>query len=69
MIAYILAAVGGYLIGDSMKDSQKFAEGGTFRDEVVEVEYYDDKEEKKSIILNTNGIMKAILYKQYTILK
>jgi hypothetical protein len=64
MIPYILAAVGGYLIGDSMKDSQKFAEGGTFWDEVVEVEaevkqmtgstilfeveveYYDDKEEK-----------------------
>jgi hypothetical protein len=28
MIPYILAVVGGYLIGDSMKDSQKFADGG-----------------------------------------
>jgi len=29
MIPYLLAAVGGYLIGDSMKEeSQTFAEGG-----------------------------------------
>ena len=28
MIPFILAAIGGYLIGDSMKDSQKFADGG-----------------------------------------
>jgi hypothetical protein len=28
MIPYLLAAVGGYLIGDSMKDSQTFADGG-----------------------------------------
>lgn len=32
MIPFILAAVGGYLIGDSMKDSQKFAEGGVMAD-------------------------------------
>jgi len=28
MIPYLLAAVGGYLLGDSMKDSQTFADGG-----------------------------------------
>jgi len=28
MIPYLLAAVGGYLIGDSMKDNQTFADGG-----------------------------------------
>ena len=28
MIPYLLAVVGGYLIGDSMKDSQTFADGG-----------------------------------------
>jgi hypothetical protein len=28
MIPFILAAIGGYLIGDSMKDSQTFADGG-----------------------------------------
>ena len=28
MIPYLLAAVGGYLIGDSMKGSEKFADGG-----------------------------------------
>jgi len=31
MIPFILAAVGGYLIGDSMKDSQTFADGGEVR--------------------------------------
>jgi hypothetical protein len=28
MIPFILAAVGGYFIGDSMKESEKFASGG-----------------------------------------
>jgi hypothetical protein len=28
MIPYLLAAVGGYLLGDSMKESQSFADGG-----------------------------------------
>jgi hypothetical protein len=28
MIPYLLAAVGGYLLGDSMKESEKFADGG-----------------------------------------
>lgn len=28
MIPYLLAAIGGYLLGDSMKDSEKFADGG-----------------------------------------
>ena len=28
MIPYLLAAVGGYLLGDSMKESQTFADGG-----------------------------------------
>ena len=28
MIPYLLAAVGGYLLGDSMKDRQTFADGG-----------------------------------------
>jgi len=32
MLPYLLAAVGGYLIGDSMKDSQKFADGGMMAD-------------------------------------
>ena len=32
MIPFILAAVGGYLIGDSMKDSEKFADGGMMAD-------------------------------------
>jgi len=32
MIPFILAAVGGYLIGDSMKDSQTFADGGMMAD-------------------------------------
>jgi len=32
MIPFILAAVGGYLIGDSMKDSEKFADGGMMTD-------------------------------------
>ena len=31
MIPFLLAAVGGYLIGDSMKDSDKFADGGEVR--------------------------------------
>ena len=31
MIPYLLAAVGGYLIGDSMKESQTFADGGKIR--------------------------------------
>jgi len=29
MIPYLLAAVGGYLLGDSMKESEKFADGGS----------------------------------------
>jgi hypothetical protein len=31
MIPYLLAAVGGYLLGDSMKDSQTFSDGGGVR--------------------------------------
>jgi hypothetical protein len=33
MIPYLLAVVGGYLLGDSMKDSQTFAEGGDIDDD------------------------------------
>jgi len=32
MIPYLLAAVGGYLLGDSMKDSEKFAKGGNIQE-------------------------------------
>jgi hypothetical protein len=38
MIPYILAAVGGYLLGDSMKESQTFADGGGI-DYLSEEEY------------------------------
>ena len=32
MIPYLLAAVGGYLIGDSMKESERFAKGGNIQE-------------------------------------
>ena len=40
MIPFILAAVGGYLIGDSMKDSQTFADGGITDNDAQNLIYY-----------------------------
>ena len=37
MIPYLLAVVGGYLIGDSMKDSEKFADGGEVNSKYISV--------------------------------
>jgi hypothetical protein len=45
MIPFILAAVGGYLIGDSIKDSQTFANGG-------EVRKFSKKGKWKYILIN-----------------
>jgi hypothetical protein len=46
MLPYILAAVGGYLIGDSMKGKQ-FAEGGSVRKELQSARAFPSYEEKK----------------------
>ena len=44
MIPFILAAVGGYLIGDSMKDSNTFAKGGliSVKGKKYKLEYFID---------------------------
>jgi hypothetical protein len=39
MIPYLLAAVGGYLLGDSMKDSQSFAKGGGIKSFMYKVHF------------------------------
>ena len=41
MIPYILAAIGGYLIGDSMKERKTFADGGITDDDESE-NYFDE---------------------------
>ena len=38
MIPYLLAAVGGYLLGNSMKESQSYAHGGILDNADIEVE-------------------------------
>jgi hypothetical protein len=43
MIPFLLAAVGGYLIGDSMKD-QSFADGGETEDDDMGVQFIDYKD-------------------------
>jgi hypothetical protein len=45
MIPFILAAVGGYLIGDSMKDSKKFANGGEIEYTVEYEVFVDDADD------------------------
>jgi hypothetical protein len=45
MIPFILAAVGGYLIGDSMKDSQTFANGGEVEYKVEYEVFIDDADD------------------------
>ena len=42
MIPFILAAVGGYLIGDSRKDKAVFADGGTIKPS-YDIEWKDDE--------------------------
>ena len=41
MIPFILAVVGGYLIGDSMKDSEKFDNGGSVDNEKYQIKKED----------------------------
>jgi hypothetical protein len=41
MIPFILTIIGGYLIGDSMKGGEKFADGGEI--EALPFDYYDPK--------------------------
>ena len=43
MIPYLLAVVGGYLLGDSMKESQLFADGGETEDMSIQFIDYKDK--------------------------
>jgi len=42
MIPFILAAVGGYLIGSSMNESMTMADGGTFKKKTNLRDVYDD---------------------------
>ena len=44
MLPYILAAVGGYLIGDSMKD-KLFADGGTINIELNRLDHWQTKKD------------------------
>jgi hypothetical protein len=50
MIPYLIAAVGAYLIGDSMKESKTFADGGVL-EEVAEVETEIDKMNSDTLII------------------
>ena len=45
MIPYLLAALGGYLIGDSMKDSNTFSEGGGIDSKIVSARITDMPED------------------------
>jgi len=62
MIPYLLAVLGGYLIGDSMKDSQTFANGGGVAKSDLE------KYLKKSVVDDINSLSKDELLKRKEIL-
>jgi len=65
MIPYLLAAVGGYLIGDSMKDSQTFADGGMAGvGNYVKIKNYptfETEEQAKKFIKQTKPILRKEL--------
>jgi len=67
MIPFILAAVGGYLIGDSMKDSQKFADGGGVSDSLKKMaEEIDSKRTNIRLKIATIiGVDKTLMYLDY----
>jgi len=74
MIPYLLAVVGGYLLGDSMKDSQTFADGGMMANggnvsNIVEKYMHKKNDDVKNLILEMrfNGTDTKKYHKLYKI--
>ena len=68
MIPFILAAVGGYLIGDSMKESQTFADGGETKSDLLKkmAEEIDSKRTNIRLKIATIiGVDKTLMYLDY----
>ena len=71
MIPYLLAVVGGYLIGDSMKESQTFADGGTIKDidqKIFTLLKDRNRANNKSMVSDINQKIDKLKYKRDSII-
>jgi hypothetical protein len=60
MIPYLLAVLGGYLLGDSMKDSQTFSDGGKTQQIKIGDLVSFDEYESYSLLNQDRGLPKKI---------